>query len=102
MVKNLPASAGDAGWEEPMETGMATHSSILAWRIPWTEEPGGLQSMASQRVGHEQFSMHEIECEKEYLSMYYVCTTELLCCAAETNTALFIIYSSIKCISDNN
>ena len=50
----------------------------------------------------KQFSMHEIECEKEYLSMYYVCTTELLCYAAETNTALFIIYSSIKCISDNN
>jgi len=41
------------GWEDPLEKGMATHSSILAWRIPWTEEPGGLQSMGSQRVGHD-------------------------------------------------
>jgi len=39
-------------WEDPLEEGMATHSSILAWRIPWTEEPGGPQSMGSQRVGH--------------------------------------------------
>ena len=38
------------GWEDPLEKGVATHSSILAWRIPWTEEPGGLQSMGSQRV----------------------------------------------------
>ena len=56
MVKNLPANAGyarDAGlipqWEKSPEEGMATHSSILAWRIPWTEEPGGLQSVESQR-----------------------------------------------------
>ena len=58
MVKNLPANAGDirdAGSiprsEDPLEEGMATHSSILAWRIPWMEEPGGLQSMGlhSQR-----------------------------------------------------
>ena len=41
------------GWEDPLEEGMATHSSILAWRIPWTEEPGGLRSMGSQRVGHD-------------------------------------------------
>ena len=41
------------GWEDPLEKGMATHSSILAWRIPWTEEPGGLQSTGSQRVGHD-------------------------------------------------
>ena len=59
-VKNLPASAGvvrDAGsipgQEDPMEEGMATHSSIPAWRIPWTEEPGGLQSIGSHRVGHD-------------------------------------------------
>ena len=38
------------GWEDPLEEGMATHSTILAWRIPWTEEPGGLQSMGLQRV----------------------------------------------------
>ena len=39
------------GWEDPLEEGMATHSSVLAWRLPWTEEPGRLQSMGSQRVG---------------------------------------------------
>ena len=39
-------------WEDPLEKGMATHSSILAWRIPWTEEPGRLESMGLQRVGH--------------------------------------------------
>ena len=42
-------------WEDLLEKGMATHSSLLAWRIPWTEEPGRLQSMGLQRVGHQQF-----------------------------------------------
>ena len=46
------------GWEDPLEEGIATHSSILAWRIPWTEEPGGLQSMGSQRVGHDWVIKH--------------------------------------------
>ena len=41
------------GWEDPLEKGMTTHFSILAWRTPWTEEPGGLQFMESQRVGHD-------------------------------------------------
>ena len=41
------------GWEDPLEKEMATHSSILAWEIPWTEEPGGLQSMRLRRVGHD-------------------------------------------------
>ena len=41
------------GWEDRLEEGMATHSSILAWRMPWTEEPGGLQSMGSHRVRHD-------------------------------------------------
>ena len=54
-VKNLPAmqeiQVQSLGWEDPLEKGMATDSSILAWRISWTEEPGGLQSMWSQRVG---------------------------------------------------
>ena len=54
--KNLPAIAEDTrdvglGWEDPLEEEMATHSSILAWRTPWTEEPGGLQSMGLQRLG---------------------------------------------------
>ena len=54
MVKNLPAIwdtwARSLGWGDPLEKEMATHSSILAWRIPWTGEPGGLQSMGLQRV----------------------------------------------------
>ena len=54
MVKNLPAmqetQVGPLDQEYPLEKGMATHSSFLAWGIPWTEEPGGLQSMESQRV----------------------------------------------------
>ena len=53
MVKNLLAVREawvlSLGWENPLEKGMATHSGILAWRIPWTEEPGGLQSMVSQK-----------------------------------------------------
>ena len=60
MVKNLPVSAGDVrdvgsipGQEDLLEEGMATHSSVLAWRMPWTEEPGGLHSRGSQRVGHD-------------------------------------------------
>jgi len=44
---------GSLDLEDPLEEGMATHSSIYAWKIPWTEEPGGLQSMGSQRVGHD-------------------------------------------------
>ena len=60
MVKNPPANAGDSGdrssiprWEDLLEKETATHSGILAWKIPWTEEPGRLQSMGSQRVGHD-------------------------------------------------
>ena len=56
MVKNLPAMqetrVRSLGWEDPLEKEMATHSSVLAWRIPWTEEPRGLQSTGSQRVRH--------------------------------------------------
>ena len=60
VVKNLPANAGDMGeeglilgQENPLEEGMATHSSILAWRIPWTEKPGELQSTRLQRVRYD-------------------------------------------------
>ena len=53
-VKNLSAvKVLSLGWEDLLEKQMATHSSILAWRIPWTEEPGGLQSIGLQRVGHD-------------------------------------------------
>ena len=57
MVKHLPVmqeiQVQPLGQEDPLEKGMATHSSILAWRIPWTEEPGGLQSVGPQRVRHD-------------------------------------------------
>ena len=57
MIKNLPAMqetcVGPLGWEDPLEKEMATHSSILAWRIPWTQELGRLQFMGLQRVGHD-------------------------------------------------
>ena len=57
MVKNPCAvwetGVQSLGWEDPLEEGMATHSSILTWRIPWTEEPGGRQSVGSQRAGHD-------------------------------------------------
>ena len=53
VVKEFACSAGDLGWEDPLEKEMTTHSSILAWKISWTEEPGGLQSMGLQRVGHD-------------------------------------------------
>ena len=57
MVKSLPTMqetwVQSLDQEDPLEKGMATHCSILAWKIPWIEEPGGLQSMGSQRVGHD-------------------------------------------------
>ena len=60
MVKNPPDNAGDAktwvwslGGEDPLEKEMTTHSSILAWKIPWTEKPSGLQSIGLQRAGHD-------------------------------------------------
>ena len=57
MVKNLltvqETQAQSLGQEDPLEKGIATHSSIPAWRMPWTEEPGGLQSVGSQRVRHD-------------------------------------------------
>ena len=62
VVKKLPASAGDSdsvpGWEDPPEEEMATHSSVLAWRIPWTEEPGRLPSKGLKSVGHKFASDH--------------------------------------------
>ena len=57
IIKNLPAmweaQVRSLGWEDPLEKEVATHPSTLAWKIPWTEEPGSLQSMGSQRVGYD-------------------------------------------------
>ena len=74
MVKNLPAMqelqemwVQSLGREDPLEEGMATHSNIFAWRIPWTEEPGGLQSIGSQRVGHNSRD-EQIEAKSQLLN----------------------------------
>ena len=79
-MKNLPASAGDIrdevrspGQEDPLEKEMATHSSILAWRIPWTEEPGGLQSMGLQRVYVVWFCVWSVFGKKK--KVYYLPTS---------------------------
>ena len=59
-------------WEDPLEREMATQSSILAWRIPWTEEPGGLQSTGSQRVGHNWVTKHEERHKDKWLVLEYL------------------------------
>ena len=71
MVKNPPTmqepqemQVQSLGWEDPLEVGKATHPSILAWRIPWTEEPGGLQSMWSQRIGHDWSNLAQTHRQK--------------------------------------
>ena len=73
MVKNLPVMretwVRSLGWEDPLEKEMATHSSILAWRIPWTEELCGVQSMGSQRIGHEAAKISKL-CV--YLGFYFL------------------------------
>ena len=75
MVKNPPAmqetQVWSLGWEDPLEKEMATHSSILAWRIPWTEEPGGLQSMGSQSGGHDSAT-------NTFASLPFVLSTSML------------------------
>ena len=80
MVKNLLASAGDPGdvgslgGEDPLEEGMATHSSIAARRIPWTEEPGGLPFMDHSQTRLKRLSMHAYSRQKNLLFPFYVNT----------------------------
>ena len=80
VVKNLPPMretlVQSLGQEDPLEKGMATHSSILAWKIPWTEEPGGLQSMGLQRVGHDRVTNTDTQGE---LSDWTAKNTEAYC-----------------------
>ena len=63
---NLEMQVPSLGWKDPLEEGIATHSSILSWRIPWTEEPGGVQSMGSQGVGPHE----ETECTGVHVYMH--------------------------------
>ena len=58
------------GWEDSLEKGMTTHSSLLAWRIPQTEEPGGLQAMELQRVGHDWVTFTSLHFNQEFIYMY--------------------------------
>ena len=81
-VKNLPVSGGDIelwvqslDWEDPLEKGMATHYSILPWRIPWTEEPDGLQSIGSHRVRHD---WSDLTYKHIYVCMYMLLQKSLL------------------------
>ena len=97
-VKNLPAMwetwVRSLSWEDPLEEDMATDSSILAWRIPWTEEPGMLQSMGSQRVSHDWATKHT----HIYIYTYTHIYVYIFCYTPETNPALYINYTSIKCL----
>ena len=74
MVKHLPTIqetwVWSLGWEDPLEDGMAAHSSILAWRIQWTEEPGGLQSTGSQRVRHDWVTNIHTHVYKSFSTMF--------------------------------
>ena len=79
MGKESTCNAGDArdvglipGLGRSPEEGTATHSSILAWRIPWTGEPGGLQSIGSQRAGHDRSQLSTNSCDSGYESSFYV------------------------------
>ena len=87
MVKNLPAMqetwVQSLGWEDPLGKGMTIHSSILAWRISWTEEPAGLQFMGSQRVGHDWVT--ELNWRKsERIKCCWGCkATSFICCLWE-------------------
>ena len=80
-IKNLPAKLETRVWslgqEDPLKKEMATHSSILAWEIPWTEEPGGLQSRGSQRVGHDLVTNHH---HHQSFIMFYVRRENLQLC----------------------
>ena len=77
MVKNLPAmqetQVQSLGWEDPLEKGMTTHSIILAWRILWTEEPGGLQSMGLPRVRHGSYYLFQQHNSPSRVMLYRPC-----------------------------
>ena len=89
VVKNLPAMQETQ--EDPLEKGMATHSSIHAWRIPWTEEPGGLQSMGSQRVRHNWMT-NTLIVDFTMLCLFVLIT---LCAAKWFSYTSFFIFFSI-------
>ena len=93
-VKNLPVMqatwVGSLGWEDPREKEMAAHSSILAWEIPWTEEPGGLLFMGSQRVGHDWVTKH---CTKAKVK--WVCENVLFFLIEFCGWAFIVLWHSL-------
>ena len=96
MVKNPSAMLEiwdlSLSWEDPLEEGMTTHSSILAWRIPWTEEPGGLQSTGSQTATHNGQTKHaQIKYKRGFIFTYitiFSCTILVKTFRSEVNTIL--------------
>ena len=92
-LKRLPAMqetwVRSLGWEDPLEKEMATHSSILAWRIPWMEEPGGLQSTGSQRVGHDWATS---------LHFRFLCMLSQNLLKGFLNLFIFLLRSEMQCL----
>ena len=83
MVKNLPAMretwVGSLGWEDPLEKEIAAHSNIFAWRIPWTEEAGSLQSMGSQRIGYSWKKIVSLLCKVKHQNQQKLSSSVLDC-----------------------
>ena len=105
MVKNLPANAGYVGWKDPLEKEMPTHSSILAWRIPCTEEPGGPQYTGSEESDITQWLNHRISTKSypETQNMYSCsCRPPSLCKTEDDSLILSMFlqldYSSLKTV----
>ena len=99
MVKNLPAMLEiwlwSQGREDPLEKEMANHSSILAWRIPWTQESGRIQSMGSQRVGHDWANIDRIKPNKEMGTCLWGISEQLRDSSGRHSLKLFIIYLAL-------
>ena len=95
-VKNLPAVQETQVWslgqEDPLEEEMATHSSILAWKIPWPEEPGGLQSKGLQRIGHNWVTWAHIIYNLRFISLFHTNMNELNVCME----CVFFLYFKAK------
>ena len=101
-LKCLPAMqetwVRSLGWEDPLEKEMATHSSILAWRIPWAEEPGGLQSTGSQRVGHNwATSLHLSISKVFFLSWKHIISILYQCDFYWLHSLLMNLQGSCSC-----
>ena len=92
MQKTQETWVRSLGWEDPLEKVMATHSSIFAWEVPWTEEPGSLQSMGLQRVGHDWTQTHtDISTVKRRKGIISVCVFLLI--SKEALSEVFIDFS---------